>query len=576
MATNADTVRLWLSQTKGYRLRLSSVIILASLGNIALLAIPWGYRIIVDAMNSGGNPWPGLYYILAANIAVMAGFRISELIDIYVASELEVFMMTQSYQAIVNQSHSYFEKNQSGTIARRAQQYFDGFIIVYEQIMWNFLPNIILLVGGAIILGRELPILAVSLISWGILYVIGAWFFTKRKQRFDLARAAADSASSGLLHDTVVNSLAIRVFGSLRRELKRYTASRQKILRAQRVAWMYDFWFELFQATMMTIIEAGVLAYAIVSWKAGTMSVGTIVLIQGYLVMIFNHLWYIGRLMRRMMEAFADARQMTEIYLHPSTIQDLSNAASLPHRANTITFTDVTFGYYKDKSVISNLSLRIMPGEKIALVGSSGGGKSTIVKLLLRLYDVSKGSITIGTRDIRSVTQTSLRKQIAYVPQDALLFRRTIIENIRYAKPSASKQAVIAAAKKARAHAFISRLPKGYDTIIGERGMKLSGGERQRIALARTFLQDAPVVILDEPTSSLDSISEMEIQKALKELFMNRTVIVIAHRLATIKEMDRICVVERGAIVEEGTHEVLTTLSRGRYRSLWQIQTDHE
>ena len=236
-----------------------------------------------------------------------------------------------------------------------------------------------------------------------------------------------------------------------------------------------------------------------------------------------------------------------------------------------ISFNQVGFKYHSQSSGVQDLSLAIRGGEKVALVGPSGAGKSTLTKLLFRFYDVTHGSITIDGQDIRDITQGSLRQAISLVPQEPVLFHRTILENIRYGRPDATEKDVINAAKKARCHEFISRLPDGYHTFVGERGIKLSGGERQRVAIARAILKNAPILVLDEATSSLDSESEALIQQALTELMEGKTTIVIAHRLSTVMQMDRILVLEGGKVVDEGTHADLIDRD-GLYQSLWNIQ----
>ena len=275
--------------------------------------------------------------------------------------------------------------------------------------------------------------------------------------------------------------------------------------------------------------------------------------------------------LRRIYDAIADGTEMVEILQKPHDIQDISNAKILQVATGSVLFKQVNFGFGENKSVLSNLSLDIPGGQRVALVGPSGAGKSTITKLLLRLFDIKGGTIEIDGQDIAKVTQDSLREHIAFVPQEPVLFHRSLMDNIRYGRRDATDDEVIEAAKQAHCHEFISGLAEGYNTFVGERGVKLSGGERQRVAIARAILKNAPILILDEATSSLDSESESLIQDALATLMQNKTVLVIAHRLSTIMKMDRIVVLEGGKVVADGTHEQLLT-ENGLYHKLWSIQ----
>ncbi len=263
---------------------------------------------------------------------------------------------------------------------------------------------------------------------------------------------------------------------------------------------------------------------------------------------------------------------MTELLLTPHEVQDAPEAGKLQVRGGEIEFRKVNFGYYDRLPVLKNFNLKINAGERAALIGPSGGGKSTIAKLLFRFHDLRDGEILIDGQNIARVTQDSLRENLAFVPQEPILFHRSLMENIRYGKRNAANAEVIRAAKLAHAHEFITSFPQGYDTLVGERGIKLSGGERQRVAIARAILKNAPILVLDEATSSLDSESEMLIQDALKKLMEGRTAIVVAHRLSTIMQMDRIIVIDGGKIIEEGKHEELLKARKGLYQKLWGIQ----
>ena len=296
------------------------------------------------------------------------------------------------------------------------------------------------------------------------------------------------------------------------------------------------------------------------------------VLVQVYLIQLISQLWDFGKTIRHIYRSLADAEEMVAILNTPYDVQDISTAKSIKVKKGEIEFRRVEFSFNKTRKVLRKIDLKIRAGEKVALIGPSGAGKSTIVKLLLRLHDIESGAIFIDGQNIHAATQESLRANLSLVPQDPILFHRTLFENICYGKPEATKKEVERAAKLAHCDDFIELLPEGYDTYVGERGIKLSGGERQRVAIARAILKNAPILILDEATSSLDSHSEALIQSALKNLMKGKTVIVIAHRLSTIRTMDRIVVVDGGRIKEEGTHESLLRKPRSLYARLWKLQ----
>ena len=321
----------------------------------------------------------------------------------------------------------------------------------------------------------------------------------------------------------------------------------------------------------IVIIQVGLLYGAIVYWSRGLLTIGDFVLIQTYLLTTFERLVTVNRSLRRYYDALADAEEMVAILEEPHEVQDVPGAVGLAVARGAVDFKDVTFHFHDERAILDHFDLSIAPGQKVALVGPSGAGKSTITKLLLRMYAVSDGAIEIDGQNISQVTQDSLRDAIGFVPQEPILFHRSIMENIRYGKRECTDEEVISAAKKAHCHEFIVGLTHGYDTYVGERGVKLSGGERQRVAIARAILKDAPILVLDEATSSLDSESESLIQDSLKVLMQGKTVLVIAHRLSTIMNMDRIVVLQDGKVVADGTHADLLAQD-GLYHKLWSIQ----
>jgi len=374
------------------------------------------------------------------------------------------------------------------------------------------------------------------------------------------------------LADTITNHLNIKLFNAFKRETRGYANLNEEVRKLRFFTWTLDNVFEAGQTLLMIGLEIGIFYFAIDFWKQGFLTIGDFVLIQAYLLVIFRQVWNFGRTIRHIYQSLADAEDMTQILETPHEIVDIANAKKLKIETGKIEFKQVDFNYRQTRKVLNQFNLIIKPQEKIALVGPSGAGKSTIVRLLLRLHDINAGNIFIDNQNIAKVTQESLWSTISLVPQDPILFHRTLLENIRYGKSSASDKEVTKAAKLAHCHEFISQLPDKYNTYVGERGIKLSGGERQRVAIARAILRNAPILVLDEATSSLDSESEHYIQDALDSLMKQKTVIVIAHRLSTIMKMDRIIVIDKGGVIEEGTHQDLLTKPDGIYRKLWKIQ----
>ena len=330
--------------------------------------------------------------------------------------------------------------------------------------------------------------------------------------------------------------------------------------------------FDAIQALFVVALEGIIFYVGIILWEKEMFTIGDFVLLQLYVMTIFMGMFNFGKLIRRTYKDLADAEEMTVILNTEHGITDVLRAKELKVKGGNIELQNVSFYYHKNRKVFDKFNLIIKGCQRIALIGPSGAGKTTVIKLLLRNYDVFGGKILIDNQDISRVTQESLWENISLVPQDPILFHRSLLENIRYGKLDATDEEVIEASKLAHCHEFISNLPEKYNTYVGERGIKLSGGERQRVAIARAILRNAPILVLDEATSSLDSHSESLIQDALDKLMKDKTVIVIAHRLSTIVKMDRIIFIDNGEIIEDGTHQQLIEKENGYYRKLWELQ----
>lgn len=480
-------------------------------------------------------------------------------------------MSEESFAYLIRHSYHFFSSSFSGALVRKVGRYKDAYERLYYSIQTSVLPAVLYIVGITTVLFLRNVLLGSILLAWVLLFIFAQWILIRRQQPLRHKRVEEDSNLTATLADAIGNQNTIALFAATKYEDARVHDASTRLHTALRKLWHFDLTMYGIQGILSIIIQIGLLWAAFIFQQRGALTVGDIVLIQAYIFGLFNHVWGLGREFRVIYNSVADASEMVEILQTPHEVQDAPNAKKLQVEKGAIAFTDVEFYFHSEKGVLHNFNLTIDGGQKVALVGPSGAGKSTITKLLLRLFDVKSGTIEIDGQNIAQVTQDSLRETISFVPQEPILFHRTLMENIRYGRLDATDAEVIEAAKQAHCHEFISQLPQGYETFVGERGIKLSGGERQRVAIARAILKNAPILVLDEATSSLDSESEALIQDALATLMEGKTVIVIAHRLSTIMKMDRIIVLQQGAIVADGTHDELLA-EGGLYQKLWNIQ----
>lgn len=517
-----------------------------------------------------------LIHLVIINILILVGgyvfSRLGSWCIVYFQNNVMRELADYSFGKMINHSYNFFSNRFTGSLVTKSRRFVRAFEVMHDTLIFNFWMTFITLLGIFVVLFIQAPTIAIVFFVWVILYLIIISFFIRRRMRYDIIKAEADSRVGGRLADVFSNIFALKVFSAKEREKTSFGKVTENEQYHRGNSWYFGNKQDALQAGLMTAVQAVVLYIIIKFWLAGTMSTGTVVLIQIYMVSVFDRLWDLGKALTRFMESVADMKEVIDIFEIQPDILDPQNPEKSKMTLGNIEFDNINFRYGSGNKVLSNFNLKISAGEKVGLIGHSGAGKSTITKLLLRFVDVSSGSIKIDNQDIRNVTQDDLRNAISYVPQEPMLFHRTISENITYGKPDATEEEIISAARRAHAHEFISTLQNGYDTLVGERGVKLSGGERQRIAIARVMLTHTPILILDEATSSLDSVSESYIQDAFNELMKGKTTIIIAHRLSTIQKMDRIIVLDNGHIVEEGTHKELLKKG-GIYADLWDHQT---
>jgi ATP-binding cassette subfamily B protein len=489
-------------------------------------------------------------------------------LDADVMADLE----DEAFAYLIGHSYDFFTSNFAGTLTRRVNRYSRSYEQVLDSFTYSFLPTFIFAIGSIGVLWYRNIWLGLGLLAWVALFITVQILLNAWRHPLRVARVAQDSKMTGALSDAVGNHAAITLFAAEAAERASMLAIVRAWQKATMRSWNADNLINGVQQFLGIAIEVGLLGGAVFLWQKGLVTVGDFVLIQVYILGLLDQVWGFGNTLRRVYDAFADASEMVEILETPHQIQDAPGAAALALTKGEVVFEQVGFNFNSGRQVLADYSLAIEGGEKVALVGPSGAGKSTVTKLLLRLYDPNSGRILIDGQDIKEITQESLRKNISYVPQESVLFHRTLKDNIAYGKQGATMEEIIEAAKKAHCHEFIAALPQGYETYVGERGVKLSGGERQRVAIARAILKDAPILVLDEATSSLDSESEALIQDALGKLMEGKTVIAIAHRLSTIMKMDRIIVMEGGKVVLSGTHAELLAQEGNLYKKLWEIQ----
>jgi ATP-binding cassette subfamily B protein len=479
-----------------------------------------------------------------------------------------------AFNRIQKHSYEFFANTFTGSIVAQVKRYINAFEEIHNQVVFAVWMSGLRLVFSVVVLTYFSAILGGIFLIWVVLYVAMSIFFAKRKIKKDIKTAEASSEVTGVLADVLTNILNVKMFASHKKESSIFAKTTEKEKKRYARAWNFQNLQFIFQGYFVGIFQFVGMYAAVTLWLNGSISVGTIILMQIYIFTSFEIVWNIGRNFTRVMRSFAEAKEMVDIFEEPLSVSDPKKPQKSKIKDGNIKIENISFAYGGNEEVFTDFSLDIKQGEKVGLVGHSGSGKTTITKLLLRFADIKKGKITIDGQDISKITQDDLRREISYVPQDPVLFHRTLKENIAYAEVGDyGEEKVIHAAKSSYAHEFINSLPLGYDTLVGERGIKLSGGERQRVAIARAVFKDAPILILDEATSSLDSISEKHIQDALDNLMKGRTTLVVAHRLSTIQKMDRIIVLDNGKIKEEGTHKELVA-KKGAYNELWEHQSN--
>lgn len=574
-----DTLKIYWQQVRKYKLLLFFMFLGLAAATVLELIAPLYYKEFFNILTGSTSTENTvaqelirvLISIITINIISWGFYRFTTFANDYFLPYVMADLSQHSYDYLMQHSHGFFTNRFVGALVRKLTRLSRAFEVFADRVYWDLFPLAIRILGAVAILYIFNHTIAYILLVWTALFIFLNYLFSIWKLKYDKRRAEKDTETTATLADAVTNQTNVQVFNGHQYELGRFKKVTRELQRLQTFTWNLGASIEAAQSALFIVVEFLLMYFAVKFWQQGLITVGDFVLIQSYLVGLIIHLWGVGRNIRDIYESFADAEEMTGILNTPHEIKDAKTAKPLSISAGKIEFKEVSFNFNKTREVLHKINLTINGGEKLAIIGPSGAGKSTIIKLLFRFYDLASGKILIDGQKINQVTQKSLHDALSIVPQEPILFHRSLTENIRYGRRNATNEEVVRAAKLAHCDEFIETFPEKYNTYVGERGIKLSGGERQRVAIARAILKDAPILVLDEATSSLDSHSESMIQDALKTLMKNKTVVVIAHRLSTIRQMDRIVVLDNGKIIDEGTHEELLDKD-GLYKQLWQLQ----
>ena len=576
---------LWPDGNKTVKLRVIASMAALLLSQVIAVFAPLLFSQAVDSLTPKG-PTDATFWGLAA-IGLTLAFGIARLTSTGLMQLRDVIftrvsqgalraLALQTFTHIHRLSMRYHITRKTGGLSRIIERGVKGVEFLLRFLLFSVGPLILqLLMILAVLLGKFdvwyvlVVVCTIGLYVW-FTFAVTEWRVKIRKQMND-----QDTDANQKAIDSLINFETVKYFGAENWEADRYDdAMRQYETFAIQTNYTLAF-LNFGQALLITGGLVGVMIMAAIGVQNATLSVGDFVLVNSYMIQIMMPLNFLGTVYREIRQALIDMGEMFDLLQQPAEVVDKTDAKVLNVQTGEIILDNVHFGYHPERNILKGVSITAKPGQTIAIVGSSGSGKSTIGRLLFRFYDVNSGSLQIDGQDLRDVTQTSLHEQIGVVPQDTVLFNDTVHYNIAYGRPTASDDEIFAVAKAAKIHDFIVSLPDGYQTTVGERGLKLSGGEKQRIGIARTLLKNPPILLLDEATSALDTQTEMEIQAELKAMAKGRTVIMIAHRLSTIAHADQIVVLEDGIIVERGTHDVLLAVD-GRYSHLWNRQSEDD
>ena len=541
------------------------------------VVVPYGTSEIIGKLSSGDfmvADYTGilLLTILSAGVNNLAVIRAIDWLDWSLDALGGEYLAQLAFRAVVNQSMTFHNDRFSGSLTSAANKLPNAFINLKSNFVWDLYPLILTVIYSIGVAAVICAPFAGILTIYAVIYMVVAITTYYKTRKVDEKLADAENKQTGQLADAITNEMSIKSYARERTEEERFSRATGRTKKATYEVAKVSFWRNLSMNAVNMVTFAGLLVLIVMSHDLFGITIANMVFLYSLSNSLLSNVWTINHILRAVNRAFGDAKQMVEILDMPMIIDDKTDEPLKIQKAE-LDISHIGFQHKEQKTpLFDDFNLVIPAGKSTGLVGVSGSGKTTLTKLLLRFDDVTNGAIYIDGKDIRDVTQQSLRESIAYVPQESSLFHRSILENIAYGKPGATREEVIKAAKLANADEFIRELPDGYETLVGERGVKLSGGQRQRVAIARAILKNAPILVLDEATSALDSESEALIQEALANLMRGRTSIVVAHRLSTIAGLDEIVVLKNGKILEQGKHQDLLK-SGGEYAKLWSRQS---